>query len=163
ASSGGSASTGRPPRRAATTSPSPPRAHFSGAEPAGERRGLRLHLVPGLLHDRRDFGVRGEALPALLLPVRDPPNPDRPGRDRGPRSPPWTRAGCASRRSWSKTPSSSDRNPRLVSWRASWLQLLSGRVVRLVAMRDRFRQRSWVMRRVAPGVRLHPGSRRSGI
>src|SRR5829696_6934654 len=30
---------------------------------------------PGFLKDRRDLGVRGEALPARLVPVEDRPNP----------------------------------------------------------------------------------------
>ena len=31
--------------------------------------------MPGLLHDRRDRGVGYEALPALLVPVEDRPDP----------------------------------------------------------------------------------------
>ena len=47
---------------------------LSGTAPAGELCGLRPALVPGFLHDRRDFGVGHEALPALLVPVGDHPD-----------------------------------------------------------------------------------------
>jgi SAM-dependent methyltransferase len=47
----------------------------SGAALAGELRGLRSRLVPGFLHDRGDLGVGHEALPALLIPVEDHPDP----------------------------------------------------------------------------------------
>src|SRR5664279_2538320 len=42
---------------------------------AAELRHLRPALVPGLLHDRRDLRVGGEALPAVEIPVEDHPHP----------------------------------------------------------------------------------------
>src|SRR6187399_699470 len=39
------------------------------------RRLGRTLRKPGFLKDRRDLGVRGEALPARLVPVEDRPNP----------------------------------------------------------------------------------------
>src|SRR5690242_19172476 len=57
-----------------------PACRKSGAELAGELRGLRPALVPGLLHDRRDVGVGDEALPALLVPVENRPDPIGLGR-----------------------------------------------------------------------------------
>jgi hypothetical protein len=39
------------------------------------RRLGRTLRKPGFLKDRRDIGVRGEALPACLIPVEDCPNP----------------------------------------------------------------------------------------
>src|SRR5436305_1997546 len=41
---------------------------------AAELGHLRAALVPGLLHDRRDLRVGGEALPALEIPVEDHPD-----------------------------------------------------------------------------------------
>src|SRR5689334_19069931 len=46
----------------------------SGVAARRERRGLRLPLVAGLLHDRRHGRVGDEALPALLVPVEDHPD-----------------------------------------------------------------------------------------
>src|SRR6476659_6830259 len=46
-----------------------------GLEPAAGRRRLRPALVPGFLHDRRDLGVGDEALPTLLVPVEQHPDP----------------------------------------------------------------------------------------
>src|SRR5215204_5089967 len=44
--------------------------------PAAELCCLRRTLrKPGFLKDRRDLGVRGEALPARLVPVEDGPDP----------------------------------------------------------------------------------------
>src|SRR5438067_3469015 len=40
-----------------------------------EFRHLRPALVPGLLHDRRDLGIGGKALPAVEIPVEDHPDP----------------------------------------------------------------------------------------
>src|SRR6266516_1989591 len=42
---------------------------------AGERQCLGPALVPGGFHDRWDLGVGEEALPALLIPVEDHPDP----------------------------------------------------------------------------------------
>src|SRR5947209_20171733 len=38
-------------------------------------RHLRPALVPGLLHDRRDIRIGGEAPPAVEIPVEDHPDP----------------------------------------------------------------------------------------
>lgn len=48
---------------------------LSGVALARELRGLGPSLMPGFLHDRRDFGVGQEALPALLVPVEEDPDP----------------------------------------------------------------------------------------
>src|SRR3954447_7128625 len=45
-----------------------------GLVAAAELRHLRPALVPGLLHDRRDLRVGGEALPALEIPIEDHPD-----------------------------------------------------------------------------------------
>src|SRR5438270_13455325 len=42
---------------------------------AAELRHLRPALVSGLLHDRWDVGIGGEALPAVEIPVEDHPDP----------------------------------------------------------------------------------------
>src|SRR5690349_24365588 len=52
-----------------------PRRGMSGVVAAGELCGGGAPLVPGLLQDRRDVGVRHEALPALRVPVEDDPDP----------------------------------------------------------------------------------------
>src|ERR1700758_4807615 len=41
---------------------------------SADRRHLRPALVPGLLQDRRDVGIGGEALPAVQIPVEDHPD-----------------------------------------------------------------------------------------
>src|SRR5437763_13881620 len=41
---------------------------------AAELRHLRPALVPRLLHDRRDFRIGGEGLPAVEIPVKDHPD-----------------------------------------------------------------------------------------
>src|ERR671937_236968 len=46
-----------------------------GVEPADELGHLGPALVARLLHDRRDLGVGGEALPPLQVPVEDDPDP----------------------------------------------------------------------------------------
>src|SRR5260370_27794468 len=45
---------------------------------AAELRHLRPALLPGLLHDRRDLRVSGEALPPPQIPLEDHPNPVSP-------------------------------------------------------------------------------------
>src|SRR5262249_46457687 len=47
----------------------------SGVVAAYELRGLWARLVAGLLHARRHLRVRDEALPTLLVPVEDDPDP----------------------------------------------------------------------------------------
>src|SRR5215213_130913 len=42
---------------------------------AAELRWLGLTLVPGFLNDRRDLGVGEEVLKALLVPVKEHPDP----------------------------------------------------------------------------------------
>ena len=76
----------RRPADAGLSEPAGRRHEPVGAAPPG-RWGLRrrhwpancaacgLLLVPGFLHDRRDLGVGHEALPALLVPVEDHPDP----------------------------------------------------------------------------------------
>src|SRR5436189_4509111 len=46
----------------------------SGAALSCEGQRLRPTLVPGLLHDRRHFGIGHEALPTLLIPIEDHPH-----------------------------------------------------------------------------------------
>src|SRR5690242_10881236 len=41
---------------------------------AAKHRHLRPALVPGLLQDRRNLGVRGKALPAVEIPIKDHPD-----------------------------------------------------------------------------------------
>jgi hypothetical protein len=42
---------------------------------SAERRRLGPTLVPSLLKDRRDLGVRDKVLPARLIPVEEHPDP----------------------------------------------------------------------------------------
>src|SRR6476646_11551208 len=52
----------------------------SGVEAADEFRGLQLPFHPGCSQDRANVRVGDEALPALLVPVEDPPDPVALGR-----------------------------------------------------------------------------------
>src|SRR3954447_20535689 len=45
-----------------------------GVVPAADLGHLRPALVPRFLHDRRNFRIRGEALPPLGVPVKDHPD-----------------------------------------------------------------------------------------
>ena len=76
------------------------------------RRLGRTFRKPGFLKDRRDLRVRGEALPARLVPVEDRPDPGPHRLDRERRAHPWTRAAFASQRPWLRTYSRTGRNPR---------------------------------------------------
>jgi hypothetical protein len=45
-----------------------------GVVAAGELGRLRFALVAGFLQDRRYFGIRDEALPALVVPIENHPD-----------------------------------------------------------------------------------------
>src|SRR5207247_204022 len=51
------------------------RCEVLGAVLAAKPCHLGLTFVPGFFQDRRDLGIRDEALPALLIPVEQHPDP----------------------------------------------------------------------------------------
>ena len=123
--------------------------------------GLRLRLVPGLLHDRRHLGVGDEALPALLVPVEDRPRPDPPRRGRGRRARPST--PCCLRFSApfvEKTSRKRSRSSTCVVARSMSFSFLV-RVVGVMCAAAGSVERGPACRRGAPAGRSPRGSRRS--